>query len=159
MNSGRRSDGNGEQRPKTVQGGRGLVGGHPRAGRSPLGVGRDGYSRKRVIDCILHGMFDGVSKGDRKLLWHHSTTPKKGGCGRTGGKEYTNRMERGANGPTKKVARGGELRTLCNACGLRWAKQARKVDDTSEGGGTNTSVLYPAVDERTNQIRLYRNFR
>jgi hypothetical protein len=29
-------------------------------------------------------------------------------------------------------------KTLCNACGLRWAKQARRFDDTSEGNGANT---------------------
>lgn len=25
-------------------------------------------------------------------------------------------------------------KTLCNACGLRWAKQMRKYDDPAEGG-------------------------
>ena len=81
-----------------------MVGGHPRAGRSPSGVGRDGCSRKRVIDCIVHGMFDGVSEGDRKLM----ASPRKGGFGRTGGKEYTNRIEGGVNGPTKEWRGGGE---------------------------------------------------
>ena len=31
-------------------------------------------------------------------------------------------------------------KTLCNACGLRWAKQARRFDDAGEGGGANTVV-------------------
>ena len=29
-------------------------------------------------------------------------------------------------------------RTLCNACGLRWAKQVRKVEDVS--GGINSAT-------------------
>ncbi|KAF9650765.1 hypothetical protein BDM02DRAFT_3154672 [Thelephora ganbajun] len=47
-------------------------------------------------------------------------------CGRTDSPEW----RKGPLGP----------KTLCNACGLRWAKQARRLDDTSEGGGSNTFV-------------------
>ncbi|THU88611.1 GATA-domain-containing protein [Dendrothele bispora CBS 962.96] len=41
-------------------------------------------------------------------------------CGRTDSPEW----RKGPLGP----------KTLCNACGLRWAKQMRKTDDTGEGG-------------------------
>jgi len=47
-------------------------------------------------------------------------------CGRTDSPEW----RKGPLGP----------KTLCNACGLRWAKQARRFDDTGEGGGANTFV-------------------
>ncbi|KAF9780551.1 hypothetical protein BJ322DRAFT_1083717 [Thelephora terrestris] len=47
-------------------------------------------------------------------------------CGRTDSPEW----RKGPLGP----------KTLCNACGLRWAKQARRFDDTGEGGGASTVV-------------------
>jgi hypothetical protein len=32
-------------------------------------------------------------------------------------------------------------KTLCNACGLRWAKQMRRSDDPAEGGGEGVTAL------------------
>jgi len=46
-------------------------------------------------------------------------------CGRTDSPEW----RKGPLGP----------KTLCNACGLRWAKQARRSDDTNEGGTSTTA--------------------
>jgi hypothetical protein len=51
-------------------------------------------------------------------------------CGRTDSPEW----RKGPLGP----------KTLCNACGLRWAKQMRKFDDTNEGGGENAAAAAPA---------------
>jgi hypothetical protein len=49
-------------------------------------------------------------------------------CGRTDSPEW----RKGPSGP----------KTLCNACGLRWAKQMRRTDDPADGAGGG--VLEPA---------------
>ncbi|KAL9715262.1 white collar 2 type of transcription factor [Leucoagaricus gongylophorus] len=46
-------------------------------------------------------------------------------CGRTDSPEW----RKGPDGP----------KTLCNACGLRWAKQMRKFDEPTEETGSNSS--------------------
>jgi len=66
-------------------------------------------------------------------------------CGRTDSPEWRKvrpRPESLLSSYLKDFFAQGPLgpKTLCNACGLRWAKQARKLDDTSEGGGANTFV-------------------
>lgn len=65
-------------------------------------------------------------------------------CGRTDSPEWRKvrlRFKSDYRYPTDFVTQGPlGPKTLCNACGLRWAKQTRKFDDTSEGGGANTFV-------------------
>ncbi|TFY51824.1 hypothetical protein EVG20_g10821 [Dentipellis fragilis] len=48
-------------------------------------------------------------------------------CGRTNSPEW----RKGPRGP----------KTLCNACGLRWAKKVRKFEEATEAGGDSTAQL------------------
>ncbi|KAF9454604.1 GATA-domain-containing protein [Macrolepiota fuliginosa MF-IS2] len=52
-------------------------------------------------------------------------------CGRTDSPEW----RKGPDGP----------KTLCNACGLRWAKQMRKFDEPTEDGSPSTNQPEPST--------------
>ncbi|KAJ3874290.1 white collar photoreceptors-like protein [Lentinula edodes] len=63
---------------------------------------------------------DGHKKKKLKKM-HHTEQYVCVTCGRTDSPEW----RKGPMGP----------KTLCNACGLRWAKQMRRTDDPTEAGG------------------------
>lgn len=83
------------------------------------------YAGNRGLDAVLEDDTDEVSRRKKLKKNHLGDQHVCVTCGRTDSPEW----RKGPQGP----------KTLCNACGLRWAKQQRKFDaDLAENSGDPT---------------------